>query len=197
MSIESLNRAISLSRSGKKLEARNILEAILKANPNTDLAWLWYADTFADTASRIRILDKCLEYNPEFQIAKKWLITFRAEEEAKQAREAGQELPDFQPVRNEAQAVTQEEIPSEDEPTEQTASGSFDQLLDCSGLPCPLPVIRAKKAMDPLQSGQVLKLISTDAGSVADMKAWTNTTGHALVGHEKNNGKFIYYIRHK
>jgi TusA-related sulfurtransferase len=193
MSGESLDRAVSLSRSGKKLAARNILEAILKADPRTDTAWLWYADTFPDTASRIRILEKCLEYNPEFQIAKKWLITFRAEEEAKQSNPADQELPDFQPAPHEQE----QELPPDDQASPSQPAAGYDELLDCSGLPCPLPVIRAKKAIDPLQPGQVLKLIATDPGSVADMKAWTNTTGHILLEQAQEDGKFIYFIRHK
>jgi tRNA 2-thiouridine synthesizing protein A len=70
-----------------------------------------------------------------------------------------------------------------------------DQTLDCSGLSCPMPIIKTKKAVDSLQIGQVLKMIATDPGSTSDMKAWTNRTGHELVAAEEEGGKFIFFIR--
>ena len=60
-----------------------------------------------------------------------------------------------------------------------------DQTLDNSGLACPMPILKTKKAVDALQIGQVLKMIATDPGSVSDMKAWTGKTGHELVAHER------------
>ncbi|MGB4705320.1 MAG: sulfurtransferase TusA family protein [Candidatus Saccharicenans sp.] len=70
-----------------------------------------------------------------------------------------------------------------------------DLILDNSGLSCPMPIIKTKKAMDGLQIGQVLKMISTDPGSVSDVQAWVNKTGHQLLGHETEGNKFIFYIR--
>jgi tRNA 2-thiouridine synthesizing protein A len=70
-----------------------------------------------------------------------------------------------------------------------------DQTLDCSGLACPMPILKTKKAIDGLQIGQVLKMIATDPGSTSDMEAWTQKTGHQLVGSEQEAGKFIFYIR--
>jgi tRNA 2-thiouridine synthesizing protein A len=70
-----------------------------------------------------------------------------------------------------------------------------DQVLDCSGLSCPMPIIKTKKAIDALQIGQVLEMIATDPGSKSDMDAWTKKTGHALVGSSEEGGKFIFFIR--
>lgn len=70
-----------------------------------------------------------------------------------------------------------------------------DQILDCSGLACPMPILKTKKAIDGLQIGQILKMIATDAGSTSDMEAWTQKTGHQLVGSEQEGGKFIFFIK--
>jgi tRNA 2-thiouridine synthesizing protein A len=70
-----------------------------------------------------------------------------------------------------------------------------DQTLDCSGMACPMPILKTKKAVDGLQMGQVLKMIATDPGSTADMEAWTQKTGHELVGKEQDGAKFIFYIK--
>jgi tRNA 2-thiouridine synthesizing protein A len=70
-----------------------------------------------------------------------------------------------------------------------------DQVLDCSGMACPMPILKTKKAVDALQIGQVLKMIATDAGSVSDMTAWTSKTGHQLVAQEKEGDKFIFYVK--
>jgi tRNA 2-thiouridine synthesizing protein A len=73
----------------------------------------------------------------------------------------------------------------------------FDQELDCSGLACPMPILKTKKAVDALQTGQVLKMTATDPGSLPDVEAWTAKTGHELLGHEKDGDKFIFYIKRK
>ncbi len=70
-----------------------------------------------------------------------------------------------------------------------------DQTLDCTGLACPMPILKTKKAVDSLQVGQVLKMIATDAGSVPDVTAWTQKTGHQLLSHEENSGTFTFYIK--
>ena len=56
----------------------------------------------------------------------------------------------------------------------------FDQELDATGLNCPLPILRAKKALTELSSGQVLQIVATDPGSVKDFEAFSRQTGHAL-----------------
>lgn len=70
----------------------------------------------------------------------------------------------------------------------------IDQVLDCSGLACPLPIFKTKKAVDALQAGQVLQMISTDPGSASDMEAWTRKTGHRLLKSELQGNKYIFYI---
>ncbi len=70
-----------------------------------------------------------------------------------------------------------------------------DQVLDCSGMACPMPILKTKKAVNALQLGQVLKMVATDPGSVSDMNAWTQKTGHTLLGHEQEGSQFIFYIK--
>lgn len=72
---------------------------------------------------------------------------------------------------------------------------SADKVLDCSGLLCPLPVIKTTKAIKELQVGQVLKMIATDPGAPADMEAWAKQTGNELLASEQEDGKFVFYIR--
>lgn len=74
-------------------------------------------------------------------------------------------------------------------------SFNFDQELDCSGMACPMPILKTKKAVDSIQIGQVLKMIATDPGSLPDIQAWTSKTGHELVGHEEDAGKFTFFIK--
>lgn len=70
-----------------------------------------------------------------------------------------------------------------------------DQTLDCKGLLCPLPIIRTKQAIDKMELGQTLEMISTDPGSIPDMQAWSRRTGHELLDYTKNDGLFVFYIR--
>ena len=70
-----------------------------------------------------------------------------------------------------------------------------DKLLDCSGMLCPLPVIKTSKAIKELQVGQVLKLIASDPGAPADMAAWSRQTGNALLDSHQEDSKYIFYLR--
>ena len=70
-----------------------------------------------------------------------------------------------------------------------------DQTLDCSGMACPMPILKTKKAIDALQIGQVLKMIATDPGSKPDIDAWTAKTGHELVGYEQQADKHVFFIK--
>lgn len=70
-----------------------------------------------------------------------------------------------------------------------------DKVLDCSGLLCPMPVIRTSQAIQELAAGQVLKVIATDAGFPADIQAWTRQTGHVLLSVGQEDGKYVAYIR--
>jgi tRNA 2-thiouridine synthesizing protein A len=74
-------------------------------------------------------------------------------------------------------------------------SDQFDQELDCSGMACPMPILKTKKAVDALHLGQVLKMIATDPGSLPDVQAWTAKTGHELLSHQEDGNKFIFYIK--
>jgi len=70
-----------------------------------------------------------------------------------------------------------------------------DQTLDAKGLNCPLPILKAKKALKSLEGGQVLEVLSTDPGSVADFSAFCRTTGNELVEQSEADGIFTYLIR--
>jgi tRNA 2-thiouridine synthesizing protein A len=69
------------------------------------------------------------------------------------------------------------------------------QTVDFSGLSCPMPIIKTKKAIDGMAVGEILKMISTDPGSVSDMQAWAQKTGQTLLSHEENGGKYIFFIK--
>lgn len=71
----------------------------------------------------------------------------------------------------------------------------FDQELDATGLNCPLPILRAKKALATMDSGQVLKIIATDPGSVKDFEAFAKQTGHTLLDSGEEAGKFVFRIQ--
>jgi len=72
-----------------------------------------------------------------------------------------------------------------------------DETLDCSGLACPMPILKTKKAVDGLSSGQVLKMVATDPGSVSDVTAWSNKTGNELMEHSEEDGKYTFFIKKK
>lgn len=71
----------------------------------------------------------------------------------------------------------------------------FDQELDASGLNCPLPILRAKKALASMSSGQVLHIIATDPGSVKDFDAFAKQTGNELMESKEEGGKFHFLIK--
>ncbi|VFN04300.1 MAG: tRNA 2-thiouridine synthesizing protein A [Candidatus Kentron sp. G] len=71
----------------------------------------------------------------------------------------------------------------------------FDQELDASGLNCPLPILRAKKTLNGMESGKVLRIIATDPGSVKDFDAFSKQTGNELISSGEEGGKYIFLIR--
>ena len=71
----------------------------------------------------------------------------------------------------------------------------FTQELDARGLNCPLPILRTKKAMNTLTSGDVLKVISTDKGSAQDIPAFCRQTGNELVDAKEVEGDYIFFIK--
>ena len=72
---------------------------------------------------------------------------------------------------------------------------SVDQRLDCTGLNCPLPILKTKKALDGMAAGQVLEMTATDPGSKPDMEAFARRTGHELIEAKEAGGVFTFYIR--
>ncbi|MGA7799948.1 MAG: sulfurtransferase TusA family protein [Gammaproteobacteria bacterium] len=72
---------------------------------------------------------------------------------------------------------------------------NFDDELDASGLNCPLPILRAKKALGALTSGKVLHIIATDPGSVKDFEAFSKQTGNELLESKEEGGKFHFLIK--
>lgn len=74
---------------------------------------------------------------------------------------------------------------------------NHDKEIDTRGLNCPLPILRAKKAFADVQSGQVLRIVATDPGSVKDFQSFSKQTGHALLSQAEANGEFIFYMRKK
>jgi tRNA 2-thiouridine synthesizing protein A len=69
--------------------------------------------------------------------------------------------------------------------------------LDTRGLLCPLPILKAKKALAEMASGEVLKVVSTDPGSGGDFPAFARQTGNELVSQDTANGEFIHLLRRR
>ena len=74
---------------------------------------------------------------------------------------------------------------------------NIDKEIDTRGLNCPLPILKAKKALADMQSGQLLKVVATDSGSVRDFQAFAKQTGNALLAHTAENGEFTFLMRRK
>jgi TusA-related sulfurtransferase len=72
-----------------------------------------------------------------------------------------------------------------------------DREVDARGLSCPLPILRAKKALAELQSGQILKVICTDSGSVRDFQAFCKQTGNALLRQDAVGKEFIHFLQRR
>ena len=71
----------------------------------------------------------------------------------------------------------------------------FDQELDASGLNCPLPILRAKKALNGMDAGQILRIVATDPGSVKDFEAFAKQTGNELLESTEEEGKFCFKMK--
>lgn len=74
---------------------------------------------------------------------------------------------------------------------------NYDKELDARGMNCPLPVLKTKKSLTDMISKQVLKIISTDAGSSKDMQAFASQTGNLLISSAEVNGEYIYFMQKK
>ena len=73
----------------------------------------------------------------------------------------------------------------------------FDKEIDTRGLNCPLPILRTKKVLADVRSGEVLRIIATDPGSVKDFETFSRQTGHALLSHAEADGEFTFFLRKK
>jgi tRNA 2-thiouridine synthesizing protein A len=73
----------------------------------------------------------------------------------------------------------------------------FDKELDARGLNCPLPILRTKKALADMASGQVLRILATDPGSVKDFQAFARQTGNDLLSSEANDKEFTFLMKKK
>ncbi|MES3014325.1 MAG: sulfurtransferase TusA family protein [Pseudomonadota bacterium] len=69
--------------------------------------------------------------------------------------------------------------------------------LDTRGLNCPLPILKAKKALADMLSGEVLKVVATDPGSIRDFQAFARQTGNELIEQESSNDEFIHFLRRR
>jgi tRNA 2-thiouridine synthesizing protein A len=74
---------------------------------------------------------------------------------------------------------------------------NIDKELDTRGLNCPLPILKAKKALADMQSGQTIKVVSTDPGSVRDFQAFAKQTGNELVEQQTAGNDFIHVMRRR
>lgn len=72
---------------------------------------------------------------------------------------------------------------------------TVDKHLDAKGLACPMPIVKTKKAIQELESGQVLEVATTDAGAKADLTAWASSTGHSLLDDSEENGVYNFWIQ--
>ena len=72
---------------------------------------------------------------------------------------------------------------------------NFDKEFDASGLACPLPIVKTKKALSDMATGQVLRVISTDPGSVCDMAAFAEQTGNTLLEQGNENKKYVFFLK--
>jgi len=78
---------------------------------------------------------------------------------------------------------------------EEHVMADFDQELDACGLNCPLPILRAKKSLAAMDSGQVLHIIATDPGAVKDFEAFAKQTGNELMESTEDAGKFHFMMK--
>ena len=73
----------------------------------------------------------------------------------------------------------------------------IDKEIDTHGLNCPLPILKAKKALTDMQSGQLLKVVSTDGGSLRDFQAFSRQTGNELVDQQTLGDEFVHVLRRR
>jgi tRNA 2-thiouridine synthesizing protein A len=74
---------------------------------------------------------------------------------------------------------------------------NFDKELDARGLACPLPIVKTRKALNDMASGQVLKVTATDSGSMADMAAFSEQTGNELLSSSQDGNTYVFYLKRR
>lgn len=72
---------------------------------------------------------------------------------------------------------------------------NVEKVLDAKGLACPMPIVKAKKAITDLEIGQVLEIHATDKGSQSDIAAWSKSSGHELLEQKEEEGIFKFWVR--
>lgn len=75
------------------------------------------------------------------------------------------------------------------------ADYDVNETLDATGLLCPMPVVKAAKVMRGMEAGQILKVIATDRGAIADFPAWADDTGNDLLEWKEENGSLVFFIK--
>lgn len=70
-----------------------------------------------------------------------------------------------------------------------------DLVVDTKGLACPMPIVKAKKALDSLTTSQVMEVQSTDKGSINDFQAWVKQTKHELIKYEEEDGIYKFFVK--
>ncbi len=71
----------------------------------------------------------------------------------------------------------------------------FQKELDARGVNCPLPILRTKKALSGMSSGEVLRVTATDPGSVKDFQAFSRQTGNELLSHSAKDAEFVFFLK--
>ena len=74
---------------------------------------------------------------------------------------------------------------------------NFDKELDARGLNCPLPILRTKKSLNDMLSGQVLRVLATDPGAVKDFQAFSKQTGNELLSSDTVSNEFVFFMKKK
>jgi tRNA 2-thiouridine synthesizing protein A len=73
----------------------------------------------------------------------------------------------------------------------------FQKDVDARGMKCPLPILKAKKALNDMQTGEILRVMATDPGSVRDFNAFARQTGNELLSHAEQDAEFTFFLRRK
>ena len=72
---------------------------------------------------------------------------------------------------------------------------NITKIVDAKGLACPMPIVKAKKAMDTLNSNEVLEVVVTDKGALNDIPAWAKSGGHTILNQKEEEGVYYFYIQ--